>query len=252
MKKIVAFIPNLITLLNLASGVLAAMFAIDGDLGKAAIFIFIAATFDFFDGFTARLFNAYSEIGKQLDSLADVVSFGVAPGFIMFTLMEVSLFGENHHLQNIDASIYEWGLLLSALFIPLFSAYRLAKFNIDTRQTVNFLGLPTPANAILWAGLALMSGFSSNEALLQVLFAPRNLLILCIITSILLVSEIPMFSLKFSGFDFYSNWHRYVFLLTALLLILFTGIFSPTLIILLYIGMSILLYLMTINRKLSE
>ena len=121
MKKITSFIPNMLTLLNLASGTLAAIFAIDGDLGKAAILIFIAAAFDFLDGFAARLFKAYSDIGKELDSLADVISFGVAPGMIMFTLMELALFGENLPLQQVCASTWEWLFLLSALLIPMFS-----------------------------------------------------------------------------------------------------------------------------------
>lgn len=247
MKHITSFIPNLLTLLNLASGTLAAIFAIDGDLGKSAILIFIAAVFDFLDGFAARLFKAYSDIGKELDSLADIVSFGVAPGLIMFTLMELALFGENLPLQQVSASTWEWLFLLSALLIPMFSAYRLAKFNIDTRQTVNFLGLPTPANAILWAGFGLMSGFSANEELLILIFSPGNLLITAIITSLLLISEIPMFSLKFRGLQFYDNWYRYIFLLAALLLIILSGVYSPAIIILLYISISISFYLLKID-----
>lgn len=247
MKKITSFIPNLLTLLNLASGTLAAIFAIDGDLGKSAILIFIAAIFDFLDGLAARLLKAYSDIGKELDSLADVVSFGVAPGLIMFTLMELALFGENLPLQQVSASTWEWLFLLSALLIPMFSAYRLAKFNIDIRQTENFLGLPTPANAILWAGFGLMSGYSLNEELLILIFSPGNLLIAAIITSLLLISEIPMFSLKFRSFQLYDNWHRYIFLFAALLLIILTGVYSPAIIILLYISLSISFYLLKID-----
>jgi CDP-diacylglycerol---serine O-phosphatidyltransferase len=247
MKSITSFIPNLLTLLNLASGTLAAIFAIDGDLGKAAILIFIAAVFDFLDGFAARLLKAYSDIGKELDSLADVVSFGVAPGMIMFTLMELALFGENLPLQQLSASTLEWLFLGGALLIPMFSAYRLAKFNIDTRQTENFLGLPTPANAILWAGFGLMSGFSANEELLILIFSPGNLLITAFITSLFLISEIPMFSLKFRGFQLYDNWYRYIFLLAALLLIIFSGVYSPAIIILLYISLSISFYLLKID-----
>ncbi len=239
--------PNLLTLMNLSSGVLSILFAVDGDLGFAAIFILIAAVFDFFDGFAARLLNAYTDIGRELDSLADVVSFGVAPGLILFTLMEIVLFGENMPISRIQGSFYEWLMLLSAFLIPAFSAFRLAKFNTDTRQTVNFLGLPTPANAILWASFGLMSGYSENEELLKILFTPGNLLITNIITSLLLVSEIPMFSLKFSGFNIFGNWYRYIFLLVSTGLIIITGIFSPALIITLYIVLSILFYLLKVD-----
>lgn len=247
MNKIVSFIPNLLTLMNLAAGSLAVIFAIDGDLGKAAIFILIASVFDFMDGLAARALKAYSDIGKELDSLADVVSFGVAPGMILFTIMEHALFGENIALHMASASFFEWALLLSALLIPVFSAYRLAKFNIDTRQTVNFLGLPTPANAIFWASLGLMSGFSGNEELLLLLLKPGNLLVAVILTSLLLVSEIPMFSLKFSGFGFSENWYRYIFLATSLILIFFSWVFAPALIILFYISLSISFYVLKVE-----
>lgn len=247
MNKIVSFIPNLLTLMNLACGTLAAIFAIDGDLGRAAIFILIAAVFDFFDGMAARALKAYSDVGKELDSLADVVSFGVAPGMILFTIMEHALFGENLPLQQISGGIIDWTMLLSVLMIPVFSAYRLAKFNTDTRQTVNFLGLPTPANAIFWASLGLMSGFSGNEELLQLLFKPGNLLVAVILTSLLLVSEIPMFSLKFSGFGFSGNWYRYIFLAAAVILILISWVFAPALIILLYISLSLSFYLLKVE-----
>jgi CDP-diacylglycerol--serine O-phosphatidyltransferase len=247
MKQLTAFIPNLITMLNLMCGVLASIFALEGDLGKAAIFIFIAAVFDFLDGFAARLLKAYSDIGKELDSLADVVSFGVAPAFIMLTLMKIALFGENVRFNQISPDWFEWVLLFSALLIPVFSAYRLAKFNTDLRQTLNFIGLPTPANAILWASFALMAGYSANDDLLRILFTSRNLLSFAIITSLLLVSNIPMFSLKFTGTGMAENWHRYSFLLAALVLIIFAGIFSPALIIVLYISLSISFYLMRVN-----
>lgn len=247
MKNISSFIPNMLTLLNLASGTLAVIFAIDGNLGKAAILIFIASIFDFLDGFAARLLKAYSDIGKELDSLADLVSFGVAPGMIMFTLMELALFGENVSLTQISATAYQWIFLLSALLIPMFSAYRLAKFNIDTRQTLNFLGLPTPANAILWAGFGLMSSYTLNEELLILIFSPGNLLIITIITSLLLISEIPMFSLKFRGLHFMENWFRYIFLLAASAIIIRTGFYSPAIIILLYISLSISFYLLKVD-----
>jgi CDP-diacylglycerol---serine O-phosphatidyltransferase len=244
MTGIISFIPNLITLLNLSAGTIAVVLALDGDLGKAAILIFAAGIFDFLDGFSARLLKAYSDIGRELDSLADVVSFGVAPAMIMLSLLERALYGENILLLQYGEN---WPWLMSPLLIVCFSAYRLAKFNTDTRQTVNFLGLPTPANAILWAGFGLMIGYSDNEPLLILLFTPSNLLIIATITSLLLVSEIPMFSLKFSGLRLHENWHRYIFLITALILMVFTGIYAPALIILIYISLSISFYLLRVQ-----
>jgi CDP-diacylglycerol---serine O-phosphatidyltransferase len=242
-----SFIPNLITLMNLAAGSLAVVYAVDGNPGWAAICIFIAAVFDFLDGFAARMLKAYSNIGKELDSLADVVSFGLAPGMIMFSLMKIALFGENIPLHAIQGGPADWLFLSAALLIPLFSAYRLAKFNVDTRQTINFLGLPTPANAILWGAFGLMTAFSGNEDLLKALFTPGNLSVTALITSLLLISEIPMFSLKFTGLDFRQNWFRYIFLAASAGLILVNWVMAPALIIFLYIFLSVFFYLLKVE-----
>ena len=242
-----SFVPNLITLLNLCSGFLAIVFAIDGNPGLAAISILVASVFDFFDGFAARMLKAYSDIGRELDSLADVVSFGVAPAMILMTIMEIALFGENLPLHKTNASFTDWMFLSVVLLVPAFSAYRLAKFNTDTRQTVNFLGLPTPANAILWASFGLMTAYSGNEELLEILFTPGNLAVTAIVTSLLLVSEIPMFSLKFSGIDLRGNWYRYIFLVISAGLILFNWVAAPALIVLFYIAMSVSFYLLKVE-----
>lgn len=246
MRGIITFIPNLITLLNLAAGTTATILALEGDLGTAAIFIFVAGLFDFLDGFSSRLLKAYSDIGKELDSLADVISFGIAPSMILLGLMKLAVYG---NIITLNEAIVkgEWAWLFTALLIPAFSAYRLAKFNTDTRQTVNFLGLPTPSNAFIWAGFGLMSGFSGNEELLVYLFTPNNLLFLAIITSLLLVSEIPMFSLKFSGLSIYDNWHRYILLLVSIILIVLFKFYAPAMIILTYISLSISFYLFKIR-----
>lgn len=245
-KKITGFVPNLITLLNLCAGTLAVIFAIDGELGWAGLFICVAALFDFFDGFAARLLKAYSSIGKELDSLADVISFGVAPGMILFTLLEYSLLGINQPIQQIELKWYLWFVLFSAFLIPAFSALRLAKFNIDTRQTRNFLGLPTPANALLWASFGLMLEFQQHTELMRLLFTTKNLLFIMLVTSFLLVSELPMFSLKFSGLSFSDNWHRYFFLAASLLLLLFLNVYGLPLVIFLYIAASVVFYLLKI------
>ena len=134
MKNYFGFLPNTITMLNLMAGIAAIILAMEGNPGYAGILILLAGLFDFLDGFTARMLNAYSHLGKELDSLADVVSFGVAPGIIAFVLMKKAIPGLNMPLTYISPSLSEWILLLSPLMIPVFSAFRLAKFNIDTKN----------------------------------------------------------------------------------------------------------------------
>jgi len=188
MKK---HIPNFITSLNLFSGCVAVFLAFNGNYQGAFIAILIAAVFDFLDGFAARMLKAYSPMGKELDSLADVISFGMAPGAIVFSLLNET--GINELLPYL------------AFLIPVFSGLRLARFNIDERQTSSFIGLPTPANAIFWAGLA----FSFSD------FLVTNLWILVVFTllfSYLLVAEIPMFSLKFKNLAWKDNQIQFLFL----------------------------------------
>ncbi|MBN1819998.1 MAG: CDP-diacylglycerol--serine O-phosphatidyltransferase [Prolixibacteraceae bacterium] len=242
-KKIFSWVPNFITLLGLFSGSLAVFFAIDGHLSLAGIFILIAAVFDFFDGMAARLLKAYSEIGKQLDSLADVISFGFAPGAILFTLFEYSLFGKNQLIQDIEGNTIEWLFLFSSLLIPVFSALRLAKFNISENQNKNFIGLPTPANALLWASLGLMLGLPKYTEVLKILYTSKNLLILVIITSILLVSRIPMFSFKFNNMKWGQNWFRYMFMAVAIVLLILINVYAIPILFLLYVLMNMALYI---------
>lgn len=198
MKK---HIPNFITSLNLFSGCVAVFLAFNGNYQGAFIAILIAAVFDFLDGFAARMLKAYSPMGKELDSLADVISFGMAPGAIVFSLLN-------------ETGINEW-LPYLAFLIPVFSGLRLARFNIDERQTSSFIGLPTPANAIFWAGLA----FSFSD------FLVTNLWILVVFTllfSYLLVAEIPMFSLKFKNLAWKDNQIQFLFLIgCAIILAIF-------------------------------
>lgn len=181
-------IPNAITSLNLLSGLLGILFAIKGQVDMALYAMLAAAIFDFLDGFSARLLNAYSDIGKELDSLADLISFGVLPAIMLHIQMKMSLYSD-----NIFCYI--------PLLVAVFSALRLASFNIDTRQTKSFLGLPTPACALFCAALcgAISHEPSSSLAIwsYSYFFMPIVSIVLCI----LLVSEIPMFSLKFSKDD---------------------------------------------------
>ena len=190
-------IPNLITLANLLSGVLASFFAVKGNIQLAAILICAGIFFDFFDGLAARLIGVTSPLGKELDSLADVVTSGVAPSFILMQILW-------------DNAIGHWMAYLS-LLMPLFAAYRLAKFNLDTRQSHSFLGLPVPANALIWVGLATFPLCAVDQP-----NTTGTIIILTIsmITNILMISEMPMFSLKFNFKDL--SWHtnsiQYIFL----------------------------------------
>jgi CDP-diacylglycerol--serine O-phosphatidyltransferase len=247
MNRIIRSVPNFITTLNLVSGALAVVLAAEGRPGAAGILIVIAALFDFLDGFSARLLKAYSEIGKQLDSLADVISFGVAPGALAYVLMKHSIPGLMIPMADIHTTGWNWFLLLTPFLIPVFSAWRLAKFNIDPRQSVSFLGMPTPANAMLWASFGMIYDFASNPEFPLLLFTSRNLLMTILVTSLLLVSELPMFSLKFERSSLRGNWYRYIFLGTSLLLLIFLGIYGLAVIILLYIAISVSFYLLKIR-----
>lgn len=226
MKK---HIPNAITCFNLLSGCIGIVMAFNGDLILASYAIVIAAVFDFFDGFVARLLKAYSEIGKELDSLADVVSFGVLPSVIIYQLF----------LQAPQLGMLSTYLNYSAFLIVIFSALRLAKFNIDTRQDENFLGLPTPANALLIASLPfIVSGDSLflRDYILNAFF----LFIFSLGMSILLVLEIPLMSLKFKSIRISDNLYRYILIVATLLLILVFKFVAVPVVIFLYILLSII------------
>lgn len=214
---LIKHLPNTITCLNLFSGCAGTWLAFQGNYAGAAVAIMLSAVFDFFDGMVARLVNAYSEMGKELDSLADMVSFGLVPGAIVFSML-------------MKDSVHPYAFL--AFLIPIFSALRLAKFNIDERQTTSFIGLPTPANAIFWAGLAVSASawFAEQSVVLLVLTA---------IFSYLLVAEIPMFSLKFKNLTWKDNKVPFTFLGICLLLIIFLQSDAIAPIILTYILVSV-------------
>jgi CDP-diacylglycerol---serine O-phosphatidyltransferase len=240
--KITKQIPNTLTALNLTCGLVSivlAMEAKDGNFVGAALFIFLAAVFDYLDGTAARLLSAYSELGKQLDSLADVVSFGVAPGIIMFCILSNPALTGSNILERMHIIPYV------ALLIPICSAFRLAKFNIDPRQEVNFFGLPTPANAIFFASIPLILSLQPNiftffklNFFIDFFSNVRVLTILVVFFSYLLVSEFRLFSMKFKTRSFTDNKVRYIFLgITLVLLVLFSLSAIP-LIILTYLLLS--------------
>lgn len=227
--RIKKYIPNTITCLNLVSGCVASVMALEGNLMYAVVWIMLAAVFDFFDGFAARLLKAFSPIGKELDSLADVVSFGVAPGMILFVLL--SWLAPTLPLGGLNEYIPYW-----AFVIPAFSGLRLAKFNIDERQTTSFIGLPVPAHALFWSSL----GYSVQPLLPQGGIALLvGLMALALVTSLLLVSEVPMFSLKIKSLAWKGNELRYILVACAVIFVSIWGFLGIAGTILLYVLLSI-------------
>lgn len=228
-------IPNCITALNLLSGIFAIIATYEGTLLWAGFFIALGAFFDFFDGLAARLLNVKSEMGKEMDSLADLVSFGVAPGFIVYQLMLQS--------NNLPLWVlFEYNIApFLAFFIPVFGAFRLAKFNIDTRQTTSFIGLPIPANALFFASLPFILGASYSIELPMFQSGIDNYWIvlgLVLLIGILMVIELPLFALKFSNLSWRDNTFRFVFLGLAIVLLVFLQFAAFPVIILLYIALS--------------
>lgn len=213
------------TLANLLCGCIGIVWVFRNNAEGASFLILLAALFDFFDGFAARLLNAASPIGKDLDSLADVVTFGVLPSFILFDMMSIGFQGGN-----------EW-LAYAAFLVALFSALRLARFNNDPRQTDRFIGLPTPANAMLIASFPhILAGNRWGEA---VVGNPWSLLVFSVAISYLLVAEIPLLALKFKGFGWAGNRLRYLLIAASVLLLLLFGWAAVPLIMMIYLGLSL-------------
>ncbi|QRX64422.1 CDP-diacylglycerol--serine O-phosphatidyltransferase [Dysgonomonadaceae bacterium zrk40] len=223
-------IPNLITLLNLLAGCIAITMAFRGNFTAVVIWVALAALFDFLDGMAARLLNAYSPIGKELDSLADVVSFGVAPAMAVYVLLRDYL-SLPEALSGMSPFVPFFAFL-----IPLFSAYRLAKFNLDERQSSSFLGLPTPANALFWIsycyGMVQLSPL--DDKFLYLTYA------LILLLSLLMVSEITMFSLKIKSLQLEGNRQQFTLLLLSAALIAVWGVTGIAWSILTYIALSML------------
>ena len=226
MKK---HIPNTITCCNLVSGCIATYYAFQSNYLMALLFIIIGAVFDFFDGMTARLLHVSSPIGKELDSLADDITFGFAPSAIVFSY----LCSFHIHLLFIP---------FLAFVMAAFSALRLAKFNLDERQALGFIGLPTPANALFWGSLIVGLNDSSLFTLHPSL--PYLILLGTFISSYLLVSEIPMFALKFKTWGWKGNEVKYIFLLTCIPLLLLLDTLGIAAIIAWYVVLSVIT-----NRK---
>lgn len=238
-------IPNIITSLNIICGSVAVLFAASGDLITASIFILLGIFFDFFDGLAARLLNAQSEVGLQLDSLADVITSGLAPGVILFQMLNLAYF---HQMRTLTEafSMDGWNvgfknyLPLIGLLIVIASAYRLAKFNVDKRQTTGFIGLPTPANALLILSLPLILEFQYSDLAESIILNKWFLIGFTLLSCILLNAEMNLFALKFKTWDFKSNAVRYVFLILCIALLALLKFLAIPFIILIYILLSLL------------
>jgi CDP-diacylglycerol--serine O-phosphatidyltransferase len=236
-------IPNMLTLTNMLAGILSIYMAMNGDLVTASYLIFIAAVFDFLDGFTARLLNAYSDLGAQLDSLADLVSFGLAPGFILFNMINIS------HGQPGNTASGMTFIPFLAFIIPLFAALRLAKFNIDDKQQTSFLGIPTPAVAILIASYPLIKSYLYHDRGLYYMIITNTyfLTVTAFAMSFLMIVPLPMFAFKFKNYGWKDNKVKYVFLaLSILLIIIFKSVAIPV-IIAIYLLLSLVFYLADIQ-----
>ncbi|MCF8296865.1 MAG: CDP-diacylglycerol--serine O-phosphatidyltransferase [Saprospiraceae bacterium] len=228
-------IPNFITLLNLLSGCFAIVVAFQGELVLSTFLIGLSLIFDFLDGMTARLLKVKSEIGKQLDSLADLVSFGLVPAVILYQLLIDSFFYKTLRFGD------PWLLGCFAFLITLFSALRLAKFNIDESQTLSFKGLPTPANAILIASFPLIIEFHPNAIwAIDIILNTWFLVGIIVLQSFLLVSNIPLMSLKFTDLSWKNNYLRFILIVLSIILVLILQFIAIPLIIVLYIVLSLL------------
>lgn len=239
-------IPQIITLLNLFCGCVAVVFAVLNKLEWAAFFVFLGIVFDFFDGLAARMLEAQSELGVQLDSLADMVTSGVVPGIVMFQLLAMSQTGGwNLEMGEVSADSAHHAISISVLpffgfLITLASAYRLAKFNIDEDQLTSFIGLPTPANALLILSIPLILLNQGNDYVNGILLNPWFLVGLTLLSCYLLNAHIPLFALKFKNWSFKDNAHRYIFLIISLVLLLTMSYMAIPGIVLLYILSSVL------------
>ena len=224
MKTLVKAIPNTLTLGNLISGCVGITFLIKGDITTAVYMIWLSALFDFLDGFAARLLTAYSDIGKQLDSLADMISSGVLPSLLLFILVS----------ENTDIMFLPY----VTFSVATFSAIRLARFNLDDSQSINFRGMPTPASALLISGIGIWS--QSNAGWFnEISNNPYFLTITCILLSWLMVSKIEFASLKILDYKLKSNLLKILMVLISIILIMFYGLSAVAIIFYLYIVMAL-------------
>lgn len=270
-------LPNLLTASNLFCGLLSVICSVTGRLDWAPILLLFAAFFDFLDGFAARLFKSNSELGKQLDSLADVVSFGVAPGIMMMVVLVVTInfggpvynpeaFSSHVHYEwntwvnalfydvpnGMDASIKYFPLL--ALIVPILSMFRLAKFNIDSRQTYGFLGVPTPLNTLFLTFFPLLlwvdfERWSIDPRPYLYIFDTYVVGAITVIMAFLMITEVPLMALKFASFGWAENKLKYSFLFLSIILIVGLKVWAIPLIVFLYLTLSIFNFTIQKQKK---
>lgn len=241
-------LPNLLTLCNLALGFLSVIMAFENHLLFASWLILLAALFDFLDGFAAKMLGAISEFGKQLDSLADIISFGMAPASIVYKLMEYALRNEFPFTGLSGANLVERIYLYSPMLLVLFAAIRLAAYNIQD-DSAGFLGLATPAAAIFFAGLSMVVISHPESGFTTLMLRPISLLLTILIISILMILRIPMFSLKFPGFRWKGNEIRYLFIAVSLILLILLQEIALPVIILVYLLLSFISLLSKTNNQ---
>lgn len=232
-------IPNFITLLNLFSGCVATVYAVLNQLEMAALFVALGILFDFFDGLAARMLNVKSDLGLQLDSLADMVTSGLVPGIVMFQLLAMSRTGgwglETGSLLHPNGFGADSLIPFTGFIITLASAYRLAKFNLDENQVSSFIGLPTPANALWILSLPLILFYHSNSILNEFILNQWFLIGLTLLSAFLLNCNLPLFALKFKNWSFKDNALRYIFLIISLVLLVTMQFLAVPFIILFYV-----------------
>lgn len=238
MKK---HIPNLITLLNIAAGTLAVFFVLGGNVTWALILFSIAAVLDFADGMAARLLNAGSEIGKQLDSLADLVSFGLLSTAMIYSIFQLILLPEGQEDFG-DLSIIYKLMMFSVIIVPMLAALRLAIFNLQ-KNTDYFQGLSVPAFALFWCGI--YYDLQINNSFFGRSMDPYFLTAVLLISALLMVVPVPMLSLKFRNFKLRDNFGRYLVLLLSVIILIFTGLAGLPLVVLMYILISLSRILLT-------
>lgn len=254
LKSIKSSIPNIFTMLNLLAGCLSILLSFY-DLALAGMLVFLAGILDFADGMAARVLDAYSDFGKELDSLADMVSFGVAPSFILFHLLLASFIAGDPSFTATRPATGEL-LILSASFLPaLFAALRLAKFNLESGKKDSFTGLPSPAAGIFFASAGYIFLTTETLWIRQVLMNTPVLMVLNICISLLMIIPLPMFNIKFSNFRPGENRVRYLFAIPSLVMLIFGGLQAIPVIILFYILLSLVLFLggkLTGEKSLSD
>jgi len=241
------YIPNLFTFLNMGSGLIALIFVFQNHFESAALFVFLGVFFDFFDGFFARIFKVQSAIGLQLDSLADMITSGVVPGAVVFFMLQMNV---NENLLFADSRWYNYMPYLGFV-LTMAAGYRLAKFNIDTRQTVSFIGVPTPAMSIFVLSLPLVAMHSDIQILVHLVQSTGFLIATVFVFSYLMNCELPLFALKFKSFDWQSNAEKYIFMGISILLLILLGVTAFPLLIILYILISTILFWLNKQKPLE-